>query len=479
MAFISVKDATLTISQLLLQQKPEQAIEIALRASNSVRKSQHWAELCTMLELHFSDEQRLHHVLLAPLYARTLVGDYELDRLEKFLEKALHIHTLKTRAKLIVEESFLLYVQTKFLIAQEKLEDVLPLLHGVDLGLALARLGMIRFKLNGEWKAPFLEMRNHLNGRMLGIQLANEAACYTNIGQTEKAIAILYEALPHLKVDTFHYANLHTSLGLALLRTCHPDAITHFQTAESMTRGANYRKLHAHVIKCMAEYYQMRGEWSRAILLYQRCIKTASKPISQDFAARDEALLNLGRTLRLQGKPTEALDILQDNLEAYPHGFSGVLIERAAAYLQLGLLSNARDCLSQADNPKAEDADLKHILNAELHRLNGNQAAMLEELKTVPMTERLAREEAGIWIALFTTAKELGAAVPQALFQTVRHEIHLGNLGSQKVLHNGLEIKLAPKAHELLAFLSWHDGSSEIQDCIQSLYNVGLTEINQ
>ncbi len=477
MAFISVKDAAQTISQLLLHQQTDQAIEIALQASNSVRKSQHWSELCSILELHFTDKQRLNHILLAPLYARTLVGSYELERLETFLEKALTIHRLEARAKLIVEQSFLLYVQAKFLSAQEKLEAVLPFLYGVDLGIGLARLGMIRVKLNGDWKTPFLEMRNYLNGRMLGIQLVNEAACYTQIGQAEKATTLLYEALPHLKEDIFNLANLHTSIGLALLRSCHWDSITHFDTAERMTRGANYRKLHAHIIKCIAAYYRMRGEWSRAILLYQRCIKVASKPTSQDFAARDEARLNLGRTLRLQGKPTEALEILQDNLEAYPHGLSGVLIERAAAFLQSGMHSNARDCLQLADNPKAEDADLKHILNAELHRLNNNSKAMFETLKAVPMTERLAREEAAIWSALFRSAKELGATIPEPLFQVVRNEIHLENLGSQRVLHNGLEIKLAPKANELLAFLSWHNGSSEIQDCIQNLYNVGLDEL--
>jgi tetratricopeptide (TPR) repeat protein len=479
MAFISVKDATQTISHLLLQQRTEQAIEIALRAAHSVRKSQNWVELCAMLELHFLEEQRLYHESLAPLYARTLVGSYELDRLEAFLEKALPIHSAETRAKLIVEQSFLLYVQTKFLAAQEKLEPILSLLHGIDLGIGLARLGMIRLKLNNDWKTPFLEMRTYLSGRTLGIQLINEAACYTQIGQTAQAIAILYEALSHLKVDTFNLANLHTSLGLALLRTCHTDAITHFETAERMTRGANYRKLHAHVIKCMAAYYRMRGEWSRAILLYQRCIKVASKPTSQDFAARDEALLNLGRTLRLQGKPIQALDILQDNLEFYPHGLSGVLIERAAAYLQVGMLENARGCLQQATNPKSEDADLKHILMAELHRLDGQPTAMLEELKTVPMNERLAREEAAIWTALFLNAKALGAVVPEPLFRIERHEIHLENLGSQRVLHNGKNIKLAPKAHELLAFLSWNNGSSQIQDCIQNLYNVGLAEISQ
>jgi tetratricopeptide (TPR) repeat protein len=480
MAFISVKDAALTISQLLLEQRIEQAVEIALRASNSVRKAQHWTELCSMLESQFTDKQRLNHVLLAPLYARALVGDYEMQRLETFLEKALAIHTLEARAKLIVEQSFLFYVKTQFAKAQEQLETALPFLAGIDLGIALARLGMCRSMLGlDDWQEPFLEMRTHLIGRTLGIQLLNEASCYTRLGQTEKAITILYEALPHLKVDTFHFANLHTSLGLALLRSCHPDAIIHFEMAERMTRGANYRKLHAHIIKCMAAYYQMRGEWSRAILLYQRCIKTASKPISQDFAARDESLLNLGRTLRLQSKPTEALDILQDNLEAYPHGFSGVLIERAAAFLQLGMLSNAQNCLAEAHMPKAEDADLKHILSAELHRLNGNTQAMLEELKAVPMTERLVREEAGIWIALFATVKELGAVVPEPLFQIVRHEIHLGNLGIPQVKHNGSEIKLPPKAHELLAFLSWNNGSSEIQDCIQHLYNVGLTEIGK
>ena len=480
MTFISIKDTTQTISQLLLQQRTGQAVEIAVRASNSVRKSQHWTELCTMLKLHFTDEQRLHHVLLAPLYARTLVGSYQLDHLETFLEKALTIHTLETRAKLVVEQSFLLYVKTQFAQAQEQLETAVPLLAGIDLGIALARLGMCRSMLGlSDWQEPFVEMRTYLIGRSLGVQLVNESACYTRLGQSEKAIAILYEALPHLKLDNYQSANLHTSLGLTLMRSCKLEAMTHFEKAERMTRGANYRKLHAHIIKCMAEYYQMRGEWSRAILLYQRCIKVASKPTSQDFAARDEALLNLGRTLRLQGKPTEALEILQDNLEFYPHGLSGVLIERAAAFLQAGMHSNAQNCLSQADTPKADDADLKHILLAELHRLNGNTEAMLEALKAVPMTERLSREEAGIWSALFTTAQELGATIPEPLFRVIRNEIHLENLGSQRVLHNGQAIKLAPKAHELLAFLSWNNGSSEIQDCIQNLYNVGLAELPQ
>jgi tetratricopeptide (TPR) repeat protein len=477
MAFISVKDATQTISHLLLRQRTEQAIEIALRASNSIRKSQNWTELCTMLELHFSDQQRLNHVLLAPLYARTLVGSYELNQLEMFLEKALVIHTAEARAKLVVEQSFLLYVKTHFAQAQEQLETALPLLHGIDLGIALARLGMSRSMLGlSNWQQPFLEMRHYLTGRTLGVQLVNEAGCYTRLGQTEKAIAILYEALPHLSVDTFNFANLHTSLGLALLRTCKPEAITHFQTAERMTRGANYRKLHAHILKCLAAYYRMQGEWSRAILLYQRCIKMASKAVSQDFAARDEALLNLGRTLRLQGKPAEALEILQDDLSAYPHGISGVLIERAAAFLQLGMLENAQHCLHSAANDKAEDAQLKSVLLAELHRLTGNTQAMLAELSAIPITERLAREEAGVWLALFSTAQALGAEIPEPLFQIERHEIKLENLGVQRVIHNGLEIKLAPKAHELLAFLSWHQGSRNIKDCIQSLYNVGLIE---
>lgn len=476
MAFISVKDAAQTISHLLLHQQTEHAIEIALRAAQSVRKSQHWAELRSMLELHFSDKERLIHASLAPLYARTLVGCYDLDQLERFLEKVLPIHTATTRAKLVVEQSFLLYVKTKFTEAQEQLEKALPLLQGIDRGIALARLGMSRSMLNlSDWQAPFVEMRSYLTGRTLGIQLLNEAACYTQAGQTQKAMTILYEALPHLKVDTFHFANLHTSLGLTLLRTCQPNAITHFEKAESMTRGVNYRKLHAHIIKCMAAYYRIRGQWSRATLLYQRCIKVATKAASLDLAARDEALLNLGRTLRLQGKPVEALEILQEDLNNYPHGQSGVLTERAAAYLQMGLLENAKSCLHLADAPKGEDAHLKSILEAEFHRLTSNNTAMLKALQTVPMTEKLAREEAGIWTALFTKARELGANTPEPLFEIERHEIHLENLGVQQVLHNGKAVKLPPKAHELLAFLSWHDGSSKIQDCIENLYNVGRT----
>jgi tetratricopeptide (TPR) repeat protein len=480
MAHISAKDVEVTVLRLLENHQFEQAINLVERFANAVQKSQHWDELRLLIQNQFTPEQRLTDKKLAPLYARTLIGSYELEQLKDFLRQALAIHDDSTKAKLLLEQSFLDYVSNRFEAATLQLEQALPLLDGVDRGIALARLGMNCFKLGlANWQEPFMQMRQYLVGRSLGIQLVNEASCYKQLKQIEKAISIYYEALPHLKQDTFNHANLQTSLGLTLLQLCRVEAIEHFEIAERMTRGKNYRKLHAHIKKCMAAYYTMVGQWSRAIGLYKQCIKIASNPASMDLAARDEATLNLGRTLRLQGHVTEALVYLQEELIYYPLGASGVLIERAAAYLQLGMLENAQNCLVLATQAKAEDADLKAILEAEMYRQSGNIPALLKVLEAVPMNEIMAREEAFVWTELWQIAAAHGMVIPEPIAQPSKHQIHLMNLGTPKLLLNNREVMLPPRAFELLAYLSWYGGSRSIQDCIEALYPKAVSSLGE
>jgi tetratricopeptide (TPR) repeat protein len=470
MPHISTKDAANSIQRLLEINRFEQALVIVERMAQNVRKVQHWEELRSLIEKQFASEQYIHHQTLAPLYARSLLGSYELEHLKAFLDQALPIHQDLALAKLRVEQSMLDYVELRHQQAVDALEQALPYLQGIDRGIGLARLGMNRFKLGLNWQEPFLEMRQFLTGRALGIQLTNESGCYKQAGDLEKSITIIYEALPHLKQDNFIFANTQTALGLTLLRICRPEAIEHFEIAERITRGRLYKKLHAHIKKCMAAYYRTFGQWRKASELYKQCIQIAANPSSLDLAAKDEATLNLGRTLRLQGKPLAALKYLQEALPYYPLGASGVLIERAAAYLQLEMRENARECLQAATAPQAEDVHLKQILEAELHRQAGNPTATLEALLGVPTNQKMAREEASIWTDLWQFAAAHGMVIPEPIAAAQNHHIHLMNLGTPQVFFDSREVQQPPRALELLAYLSWHGGSSGIEDCIEALY---------
>lgn len=466
-------NATHTIQALLQAGREDRAIEIVLLAASKIRKAADWLSLKILLETQFHPQLRFGHPILAPLYARALVGCYELSGLEDFLRQALaqHRNNAAISAKLQLEQAFLKIVATAYVAAVKQLNQILPQLLGIDKGLGLARLGMAKSSLgHSDWLLPFIEMRQYLSGRVLGIQLVNEAAQHSQHGDSKKAQDVIQEALPYLVQDTYSYANAQTTLGLTYLKQCSPKALEHFQIAERMTRSKQYQKLHAHIIKCMAAHARVFSDWERALELYKRVIAVASKTASADLAARDEALLNTGRTLRLQGKPHLALGYLEQTLLYYPLGQSGVLVEQAAAYLQLGNIATAKALLQAATQPRAEDKLLKHILSAEALRQQGNLSAMLGELAQVDMTSALAREEATQWQALWEAAAAHGLVVPQPIFVPRKVVVHLQNLGVPKVLWKNQEIHLTPRCLELLALLSWHDGIYPVQDCVIALY---------
>lgn len=409
-----------TVRFMLYREQYSEALRLFEQAANNIRQSRDWRSL---LEVFLVPRPNGLADFLVPaellrerdwriLIGRVLSGAREDARLSDWIERCLNA-TGQLEPELEVLHAYVLICSARYAHASETLHRVLEHLSGPWLALAHQRLIWTAHHLRRPWDTHLEAARHGLAGRGLGLALLDAAECAYSDNDLALSQRLTLEALPLLRGDTLHHAQAHLRLGFDLLRGGDLGAETHFLRGYQETLKAEGKALRAKALNGLAALRRVQGEWRIALEYYRRASKAAID--ADDTHELELASLNTARTQRLSGNPRAAIQTLETALRQgvkHPDMFR---LELAAALLVCGETRTVSTLLEQSRDVYGADRFLYAILAAELARGNGQYGQVLELLRGVPMTERLAREEVTHFPELFAWAAAQGLHVPEPL----------------------------------------------------------------
>ncbi|GEM87856.1 DNA-binding protein [Meiothermus granaticius] len=325
----------------------------------------------------------------------------------------------------------------------------------------------LAFSNHPAWPEAFAEARQSLSGGALGRCLLEEGNHCYRFGQLAKARTLWAEALFHLKDDPYYAAWLQHSLGITALAQNPLEAEPHLLAAEELSRGQAAQAFRARALCGLGAARRSLREWERALWSYGAALKAARDPDDQQ-----EALWGIGFTLRLSGRPAEAIPYF---LQAHAITASNALfIEIAAARLMLGSVDGAEAALGQAEVRDPRDQVKLTLLQAELARRGQNHPALASALEALPSSSAWVQEERGCFPELLALLEGAGpgqiGAPPAGPAQ-----VEVWAAGILRVKVNGREVPLRPhsRAAELLVLLLEAKGEETLERLTENLFPGG------
>ena len=407
MTRIRTTDVRTSVRHMLIMGRIPEAYKLLKLTTDNIRQARDWRVLCQIWEeptLTGSSVFRVEQQVLREetqwrvLIAQILSGCQDEIRLEEWLRQCQAIAPLEP--ELIVLQAFVLICAGKYQQTLESLQPVLKSLSGNWLGLAHRRMLWAAHRLQLPWDQHLLELRQHLQGRNLGLALLDAAHCAYSEHRSNFAQTLAEEALQYLKDDGYHKAWIHVMIGLNLLRDCDEQAGEHFEQALKLTHQSSAKPLRAKALAGLAAYRRVHGEWRIALELYRRA--EAFTLEIEDSLERAQIQLNTGRTQRLAGWFNESKATLQNLIQADPKNADDCWLELSATYLISGQIQQARDALEHVKRVFGADVHLKTILEAELFRQLGKPDLALDLIRSLPFETRVVREEVVQFGALFS-----------------------------------------------------------------------------
>ncbi|MBF6594106.1 MAG: tetratricopeptide repeat protein [Thermaceae bacterium] len=310
------------------------------------------------------------------------------------------------------------------------------------------------------WQARFAQARRHLSAGALGRCLLEEGNLHYRYAQVAEARSLWAEALAYLQDDPYYSAWLRHSLGITVLAQDPREAEVHLLLAEQLSHRRPARAFQARALCGLGAVRRRLREWDRAIFSYEAALKLA-----QDLDDRQEALWGIGFTLRLSGRPAEAIPYF---LQAHAVASSNALfIEIAAAKLMLGSQSGAEVALGQAEIIDLRDRVKVALIRAQIACLRGDSSLARSELASFDLSSAWVLEEGGCFPELFALFS-IGKASSKP--GCTRVQVSAGGILRVKV--NGREILLKPnsRAAELLVLLLEAEGEETLDRLVEALF---------
>jgi tetratricopeptide (TPR) repeat protein len=436
------------IALLLVDKEFDKAALVAARVLNQIQRFEDWTALHQTLQRSCSVNTIQAHSELVRIYARALMGSQQnISFIQEFLTVARNVHQPPITASLDTEIAAIEVILQQPQAALERLEQAIPHLDGLDLGLAYSRLGQTKAKLkHPDFPQAFAKMRQHLRGRDLGIQILQEGNTWYFL-DLQNAKRCYQEASDLLSKDTLNHAHAEANLGLVLLLECDPIAHSHLENAEKRTRHKRYTSQHTEFLKALAASHRTRGEWDRAMLLYRRALQHTTRPDH-----KLEVLTNMARTERLAYR-----DTAQATLECAFAVAKEANLNPSVAQLEqiaLWLKTDHQDfapAFASLSGLQGADLEFAALLRAEHARKRGE--AFVGFLEAINLEHRLAREEAPHWSVLWEHVAKLG--LPQPKSMTIRERIV--KIYANTVVVNDSQRTLTPKSRQLLEYLLGKD----------------------
>ncbi|ULH14105.1 tetratricopeptide repeat protein (plasmid) [Deinococcus sp. KNUC1210] len=425
------------------------------------------------------ETQRAQYPQAAWLTVRLLCNTRAPAELLAFLEVARPSLSQSDLAPLLAFQAFSLTQTGQYAAALSILEELLPDLphFGVPelaLGIAWRAYAEARCLTHQDgWQAAFAQARTYLQGRPLGLCWSEEGSLLERSGQDAAARDAWRQALMLLEYDPLYMAWLRNSLGNSCLRFALPEAEDHFLEMEKAARQPEAAEFRAWAACGLGAARRTRGEWERAISSFEQALKVATEPDDQQQAWR-----GLGHTRRLMGKPERALEDLMRAAVCTPadreSGTSWVYADIAACYVQMGDIERSARALEQTGKVWQASSERAAIVQAELARRAGDEAAALDWLAQVRMQAIWAREECRQFPDLFELLPAPQRPVPLAYAAQMRVEVSA--LGSLQVQVNGRRVPLRATGRpaELLVLLLEHGNRAASEVVTGTLYPATL-----
>jgi tetratricopeptide (TPR) repeat protein len=467
MGFVKFSDAFISSELLLEQNEFEKVARVLSLALSRSQDQATWQKAQALLE-RIPYYVRVESLEVAFLYARALMFNDELQILLEFNHQTLEHHGIAKSIRIQLEcaKSHLALKQYKE--AHELLETILPHVQGELLGIVCGKLGLALFRLNEPWQEAFQQAIQNLNGIELGYVLFNQGSCLDLSNQVIEARSTWLKALTFFKSDYKMQITTRSNLGFSALRDLDPEAERHFLEAHRLCSNSKNFVVRAHVLNGLAASRRMLGEWFRAESTYHEAIR-----IAQDAYGRNTAYFGLARTLRLAGRPNEALETLEFALQDPTLNHDQIQISRAMTFLALGQNTAARDSLTKVGTlVSVSDQWLFKIAQAELLRRDGNLENAVELLEGLPVETLHAREEARCFPELMQLLYAANKPFPKPLEYTQGITVRVVAQGLLSVRINDRPVNLAPtsRAGELLVYLLEQNGAASIDMIIDAMF---------
>jgi tetratricopeptide (TPR) repeat protein len=459
MGFVKFSDAIIS-SELLLEQNEFEKIPRVLGLALSRSQDQTtWQTTQAFLE-RIPYRVRVESLEVAFLYARTLMFNDELQTLLEFNQQTLEHHGIAKSARIQLECAKSHLALRQYKEARDLLEGIVPHLQDELLGIAWGKLGFALFNLGKPWQEAFHQAVGNLTGVELGYVLFNQGGCLDLCNKGVEARAIWSKALALLKSDIKMFTWTRYNLGMSALRDLEPEAERHFLEAQSLCKNSKNSMVRTAVLNGLAASRRMLGEWFRAEAVYRETIHT-----SQDSRDRNNSYFGLARTLRLSGRPNEALETLEFALQDPTLNHDQIQISRAMTFLALGQNTAALDALSKVGTlVSVSDQWLFKIAQAEILRRDGNLENAVEILEGLPVETLHAREEARCFPELMQLLYAANKPFPKPLEYVEGITVRVVAQGLLSVRINDRPVNIAPtsRAGELLVYLLEQNGAASI-----------------
>jgi tetratricopeptide (TPR) repeat protein len=295
-----------------------------------------------------------------------------------------------------------------------------------------------------EWVTAYEQSLRLLTGRQRGLALLEFGAFRTLSGDDAAARSCYAEALGVLRDDKHFAAHLNYNMAVACLRLERlDDALRYADASIGAASHEDGARFAARSWSGLGAVQRARGEWPRALHSYDKAVLQAT-----DSDDRMQAWRGQARTLRAVGRPDDALLSLYEAKEFRPD-HAALYVDLAAAKLQLGDVQGASAALERVgDGIHTQDRGRKRLLEAELARRAGDEAAALKCLRGLERTRSWVREERFCFPALF-------ALLADAPLRQERMRVRVVTDGALRVVINDcpLVVRIGHREASLLARL--------------------------
>jgi tetratricopeptide (TPR) repeat protein len=433
-----------------------------------IRVSEDWGILLELLD-RIPEKEIRNLPKLALIYVEALSWNHQHDRLLAFTDQSFAMYTGEQVAQILFFRSSSLLTRNDLLNTLESLESALSELTGELRGRALARRGLVLFRLGKSWENCFLEAKEFSIGRNWGLACLNYGHCLDESQRPKEARAIWLEALSMLQGDSYSLAWLRYNLGASYFLDLELlEAERHFLEGQRLSNNLKTLSMQPSILIGLAGVRRACGEWPRAEFNYREAILLASESVD-----RVPALIGLARTLLFANRATEAIETLELGLTGDDLHNPDVQVARALVLLKLNDPAGARRALESMTSPVVGTNQwLESLCRAELARREGRLEDAVKTMTGLPTNTLHAREEVRAWPELFALLQAAGLPVPLPLEYPDGLTVSVRACGSLQVSVNGRAVTIAPSGRlaELLVFLLEMDGSATLEQIMDAMF---------
>jgi tetratricopeptide (TPR) repeat protein len=387
-ARVTIAELRESLQGLLETDRLEMALRTVHRFAEDTHDQYTWIELRACLE----GTVGLPALRIEPwvaLHARTLRGCRDANAI-------LALGSESQNPLLILERVWAMTIIEEYGPTLGLLEQIMPELSGNALGLAYRLLATIRLERDEPWESCWVRVREVTTGRALGIALLDEVYQHAQIGNEARSREVAREAIALLRLDAYHLAWAHHSIGMSYLREGDGEgASPHLLESERISRKKRAQRFRARALCGIGSLRRTQGDLKLAETPYRDAARIALEP--DDLL---QALWGLGHCLRLQGQAERALEQFARALRV-KFKTNWIHVHRALAHLMLHDLRQARDEIRLAGTVHAITQFRLIVAHAELARLEGQPERAAQTLRDLPTGGVTANEECLLFPDLF------------------------------------------------------------------------------